>query len=599
MLQARLLGVVLLAACVADERAAPVPEVRSTGHVQDCPDDMKRVEGGGELPTFCLDTYEVMAGEYLTCVDAGACTVAFAGSAHGCNQFGGLANHPINCVSAEQAASYCRWRGKRLPEDTEWRWAAHGGPRNTKFPWGDDLGRNQACLLRGAGSGTCPVGGLPDVSPEGIRDLVGNVAEWTVRGGEVGLRGGSWRYRPSLAADDPRSETPSYASGIRCAAALGQVLPRVPAPRGRGRVGEALEHLTLPPLVREAPTRPPENLDVVGSERLAHVRWTELGDGRFIPFAPEDPYAFGLPRPFDSSKLPADHGVCQPIRGLSTSVVLRCGDSRDRSNLVAIDRSGGRVLWDIPFLEEELGYYMHFSPTTLVVYSVQGEREELIGYSLATGHPLWRRESTAAMSAWIDDTGVYEIEDSDQSLWAVNPETGLVSWRRDHVCRQFISDELVIGDLRGIHRVDPRTGADLDTRGQGQDVCNFVWGLHFVVEDLLVEQRGPYLRAYDLESVQKLWERNEVDRFAFVRDAVYAVEGGTLLVLEPTTGLVRASVSVEADVRSVDAFPAGGAYGPLVVVEGLHHHVVTLGRVEAPWQRRRRGSISSTARDGG
>lgn len=110
-----------------------------------------------------------------------------------------VARRPVVCVSWYGANEYCRTQGKRLPLDTEWELAAKGA-EGRPFPWGADLPRQDgvAFELR-SGTAVHPraVGDSPqDVSPEGVHDLGGNVAEWVEDGrgnpGEKTLRGGSF-----------------------------------------------------------------------------------------------------------------------------------------------------------------------------------------------------------------------------------------------------------------------------------------------------------------------------------------------------------------------------------------------------------------------
>jgi formylglycine-generating enzyme required for sulfatase activity len=136
----------------------------------------------------------------------------------------GRARKPVVQVTWFGADRYCRDHGQRLPTEAEWEYAARGA-MGRPFPWGE---REPACgqVVFGRAPGTgCSgdpgpdeVGAAPgDTTPEGIRDLGGNVAEWvadafvtpypacgadchnpTQAGPEQGkllrvIRGGDWR----------------------------------------------------------------------------------------------------------------------------------------------------------------------------------------------------------------------------------------------------------------------------------------------------------------------------------------------------------------------------------------------------------------------
>lgn len=77
------------------------------------------------------------------------------------------------------AKQFCEWRGARLPAEVEWEAAARG-KEGRIYPWGNDQPtRDRAVYGRGSGA-TEPVGSHPTgATPDGIRDLAGNVAEWT------------------------------------------------------------------------------------------------------------------------------------------------------------------------------------------------------------------------------------------------------------------------------------------------------------------------------------------------------------------------------------------------------------------------------------
>jgi len=124
---------------------------------------------------------------------------------------------PVSGVSFEDAQAFAGWLdrtgrvpGARLCEEREWERAARGAD-GRGFPGGDRLEPDDAnhdvTYERDAlGFGPDEIGSHPaSDSPFGVRDLAGNVWEWTTsaeRPGAPMLRGGSY-YQRSL---DSRAE---------------------------------------------------------------------------------------------------------------------------------------------------------------------------------------------------------------------------------------------------------------------------------------------------------------------------------------------------------------------------------------------------------
>jgi len=190
-----------------------------------CPEGMARIRGGtfqmgsddGQpherpvhgvtLGDFCIDRMEVSVAAYRACVAASACTAPDTYvSTHGqyrvfCNwDRPGAEDHPVNCVDWSQARSFCAWGGNRLPGEAEWEYAACGSAGRT-YPWGNaapDSTRANLCgdecvaYTRSVGHSFSGIAGWRDpfgatapvtsyessATPEGVRNLAGNVWEW-------------------------------------------------------------------------------------------------------------------------------------------------------------------------------------------------------------------------------------------------------------------------------------------------------------------------------------------------------------------------------------------------------------------------------------
>jgi sulfatase modifying factor 1 len=103
----------------------------------------------------------------------------------------GLDDHPVTHIAWEDAEAYAAWAGTALPTEAEWERAARGGLDGADYAWGDELapgGRRMANTWEGEFPSrndrarthpyTTPVGTYPP-NGYGLRDMIGNVWEWT------------------------------------------------------------------------------------------------------------------------------------------------------------------------------------------------------------------------------------------------------------------------------------------------------------------------------------------------------------------------------------------------------------------------------------
>lgn len=164
-----------------------------------------------KVVAYCLDISEVTVGAYKICVNekkcspecllAGQCSAVptqahwgdISESIRASNYCNGdledRQDHPVNCVSFEEAQAYCEAYSKRLPTAEEWEWASRGAKAKQPYPWGYSVAWDQLCWAKpSVRSSTCAVGSVKaDKTAQGIVDLGGNVSEWVA--GEVKARG--------------------------------------------------------------------------------------------------------------------------------------------------------------------------------------------------------------------------------------------------------------------------------------------------------------------------------------------------------------------------------------------------------------------------
>ena len=157
----------------------------------------------------------------------------------------GKDEHPVVCVTLEDAEAYAAWAGKRVPTEAEWEFAARGGFSEAMFTWGNHFKPGDQWMANTwqgefprentADDGfvlTAPAKSFPANGYQ-LHDMAGNVWEICTRGqtsyhiqfppSSTPTRGGSYlchisycmRYRPAARqAQEP--DSPTSHTGFRC-----------------------------------------------------------------------------------------------------------------------------------------------------------------------------------------------------------------------------------------------------------------------------------------------------------------------------------------------------------------------------------------------
>jgi formylglycine-generating enzyme required for sulfatase activity len=175
--------------------STPTPTTTPTATLTSAPwlgGDLVSVPAGNGGAAFHIGRTEVTNAQYAQCVAVRVCTVPDTLEQRCRYSDPAYADHPVVCVTREQARAYARWAGGTLPTEEQWTRACRGADWR-RYPWGIQPPDATRANYRPAGPGdTTAVGSYPaGASPYGALDMAGNVEEWVDDGDHV-VRGGEF-----------------------------------------------------------------------------------------------------------------------------------------------------------------------------------------------------------------------------------------------------------------------------------------------------------------------------------------------------------------------------------------------------------------------
>jgi sulfatase modifying factor 1 len=141
-----------------------------------------------EIKDFYLSKTEVTVAQYRLCVQAGICRIVINPKLNqNCNYASqGKDQHPINCISWQQARTFAKWVGGDLPSEAQWEYAARSQGQDFKYPWGNQEEQCTHAIMNhgrlGCGQESTGVVCLKAQgrTKQGLCDMAGNVWEWVL-----------------------------------------------------------------------------------------------------------------------------------------------------------------------------------------------------------------------------------------------------------------------------------------------------------------------------------------------------------------------------------------------------------------------------------
>jgi|GEM_PF-2892706 len=388
--------------------------------------------------------------------------------------------HPVICVSFDDAVAFCRWlseksgRAVRLPTEAQYEYAARAGA-DTSYPWGDEWEEGEGWAnaadktARETYRGwrafpwtdgylfTSPVGSYR-ANKFGLKDMTGNVWEWCAD------RFGHNYYKTSLAVDPLGPET-----GHQRVIRGGSWLSSPPRCRVAGRAGCDLRGwycdyiIGFRVVIEESDDVRPH--PTVSME--CRTDWPQFRGPRRDGVSMHVPE--NLPERFEplwqcDTTGPGHSGIA-----VSEGRVIFADKSADDADDIwrCVDAETGEPAWTLQYEASGAMDYTNSPRATPVIYDgrvyLLGALGHLHCVDLETGRVIWRRhladDFDAKLPKWgysatplvIDELLIVNPGAPDASLVGLNRYTGQTVWKNKGSEAAYAS--LVPADFAGRRQI--------------------------------------------------------------------------------------------------------------------------------------------------